>query len=168
MTFVHSFDPISDASANRLILGSMPGRASLLAGEYYAHPRNLFWPLMESIGVISTHLNYHARCQGLINNRIALWDVLKTCTRTSSLDSDIEEASIVVNDLASFLTSHRHISKIFFNGAKAEQVFHRHVLPELPEAVCDLNLRRLPSTSPANASVTRAAKEHAWAEVAEA
>ena len=168
MTFVHSFEPISDSSADRLILGSMPGRASLIAGEYYAHPRNLFWKLMESIGVVNGNLSYDARCQGLINNHIALWDVLKTCTRTSSLDSDIDEASIVVNDLASFLTSHPHISTIFFNGAKAEQIFHRHVLPRLPENRRDLNLQRLPSTSPANASITRPAKESAWAAVAKA
>jgi TDG/mug DNA glycosylase family protein len=158
---IHSFEPVADASSRLLILGSMPGRASLRAGQYYAHPRNLFWSMIGSLFEIDPVAPYAQRVRGLCDAGIALWDVLKSCTRTSSLDSDIDDSSIVVNEFDEFLPAHPAIRTVCFNGAKAEQVYRRYVLPELPE-IGDVTYHRLPSTSPANASIPPARKLECW------
>jgi TDG/mug DNA glycosylase family protein len=162
MTQIHSFAPIADAQATRLVLGSMPGKASLAAGRYYAHPHNRFWPFMEVVLGVPVRLPYEERCAELRRRGVAVWDVLKTCTRTSSLDSDIVEASIVPNDFAEFLLLHPHIQAIYFNGAKAETVFTRHVLPTLGDMQARIPRIRLPSTSPANASIPLQTKLSMW------
>lgn len=162
---VHSFPPVSSAAASRLILGSMPGKASLAANQYYAHPRNYFWKIMSSILDVPCDAPYEMRCQALIRQRVALWDVLKTCTRTGSLDSDIVESSIVPNRFDSFLSGHPAIATIFFNGAMAEKTYMRYVQPTLPEPLSRIRLVRLPSTSPANASIPLEVKLHRWKEV---
>ncbi len=162
MTRVHSFPPVTDKSVTKLILGSMPGKASLAANQYYAHPRNIFWPVMQTVMSVRSDLPYAARCKALTRNNVALWDVLKLCTRTGSLDSDIVESSIVPNDFESFLRAHSQIRAIFFNGAKAESIFVRHVLPKLSNAFAGIALTRLPSTSPANALISLADKVAQW------
>jgi TDG/mug DNA glycosylase family protein len=86
---------------------------------------------------------------------------LKSCTRTSSLDSDIDDSSIVVNEFDEFLPAHPAIRTVCFNGAKAEQVYRRYVLPELPE-IGDVTYHRLPSTSPANAAIPPERKLECW------
>jgi len=158
---VHSFAPIADDSSELLILGSMPGKASLRAGEYYAHPRNGFWKIMATLFEIDAAAPYERRVAALRKRRIALWDVLASCTRATSLDSDIDESSIAVNDFAGFLRTHVKIVGICFNGAKAEQLYRRHVLPELTGAG-ELQYHRLPSTSPAHAALSHADKVEAW------
>lgn len=164
---VYSFPPISAADATRLVLGSMPGKASLAAGQYYAHPRNHFWQVIETLFELPAGSSYEARCAALVANRIALWDVLKACFRTSSLDSDIVEESIVPNDFARFLSDHPQVRAIYFNGAKAESVYLRHVRPKLPDALASIPTRRLPSTSPANASWSFHDKLERWRTIAE-
>ena len=158
--YVHSFPPIAAPDATLLILGSMPGRASLLANQYYAHPRNAFWPIMGQLFGAGPDLPYMRRVRALKAAGVALWDVLASCTRLSSLDSDIDEDSIVPNDFVSFLGAHPRIRLVFFNGAKAEASFRRHVLHGLD--VRTLHFERLPSTSPANASWSPARKLKAW------
>jgi len=143
-----------------LILGSMPGKASLRAEQYYAHPRNAFWRILSECFGIAVDAPYERRLAELVDQRLALWDVLRSCTRESSLDSDIVEASIEPNDFAAFLGAHPDLRVVCFNGAKAEACFRRYVLPELPER--DLAYHRLPSTSPANASISYADKLAAW------
>jgi TDG/mug DNA glycosylase family protein len=162
MTRVHSFPPVTEKSATKLILGSMPGKASLAANQYYAHPRNVFWPVMQTVMSVRSDLPYAKRCKELTRNKVALWDVLKMCTRTGSLDSDIVESSIVPNDFESFLRTHSQIRAIFFNGAKAESIFVRHVIPNLSGAFAGIAMTRLPSTSPANASISLADKVAQW------
>ena len=159
---IHSFPPIADQRASVLILGSMPGKVSLREAQYYAHPRNLFWRFMEELLGISREAPYSERCGMLIENRVALWDALKTCTRASSLDSDIDDATLVPNDFASFLRVHPQIQTICFNGAKSESVFRKRVAPTLGRALDGIELQRLPSTSPANASVPLAVKLEQW------
>lgn len=162
---VHSFEAISEPSSTVMILGSMPGRASLDAGQYYAHPRNHFWRIMgELLGFEPSSVIYSDRVSILRSHHIALWDVLATCTRESSLDSDILEASIVPNDFSAFFRGHPKVRSVFFNGAKAEQVYRRHVPPVL-DASADLAYARLPSTSPANAATPYIGKLEAWAAV---
>ncbi len=157
---IHSFPPIAAPDATLLILGSMPSKASLLANQYYAHPRNAFWPIMGALFGAGPEAPYARRVRVLKQAGVAVWDVLASCTRGSSLDSDIDERSIVPNDFASFFRAHPRIERVFFNGAKAEASFRRHVLPRL--AVAALRFERLPSTSPANASWSHARKLRAW------
>ena len=93
---------------------------------------------------------------------MALWDVLKACFRSGILDSAIDDASIVTNDFPEFFSRHQSIERVFFNGAKAESLFVRRVLPGLDEAAAGLPRQRLPSTSPAHAGMRRAQKREAW------
>jgi hypoxanthine-DNA glycosylase len=145
-----------------LVLGSMPGGASLAAGRYYAHPQNRFWPIILDLLGAEPGLSYAARTRLLKLNGIALWDVLASCEREGSLDSAIEEASIVANDLASFYRAHPHMAHVFFNGAKAEAAYRRYVAPSVQEVGRPRKYSRLPSTSPAHASLSLAEKRRAW------
>jgi len=160
MQHIHSFAPIEDADAIVLVLGSMPGNASLAAGEYYAHQRNHFWPIMGELIGAHTELTYRERIKILQSSGIALWDVLESCIRKTSLDSRIEAASETPNDLNAFFLQHPGITHVFFNGAKAGQCFLKHVRPSLISA--QLQFQRLPSTSPANAGITYQQKLLAW------
>lgn len=162
MSLLHGLDPISNRNARVLILGSMPGRISLAAGQYYANPRNAFWRVMEAILDVPSTLPYEERCALLVKRRVALWDVLKMCSRSGSLDSDIVESSIVANDFRSFFVSHSRIRAIYFNGAKAEAVYIRYVHPGLCRRAANIALRRLPSTSPAHASLDFDSKLEHW------
>ena len=158
----HSFPPIANSDATCLILGSMPGVESLRQQQYYAHPRNAFWPIMASLFGFSEEWQYQTRCEYLANQGVAVWDVLKACHRPGSLDQHIDPDTIEANDFNQFLTQHHAIKAIFFNGAKAEQVFQRHVVPSLPPSTSSLTMLRLPSTSPAHASMNLEQKLTAW------
>ena len=144
----------------------MPGKASLAASQYYAHRHNLFWPFMQKLFVIDPRATYEERLDLLQSHGVALWDVLKECFRSSSLDGDIVETSIIANDFATFITQHSHIRRIFFNGEKAEKAFKRYVKPGLT-GMEHMLLVRLPSTSPANASIPMAQKELSWKRILE-
>jgi len=143
-----------------LILGSMPGKASLTAQQYYAHPRNAFWRIMGDLVGAGPALSYAERLQKLGEAGVALWDVIAACERPGSLDADIVNESVRGNDFAGFFAVHRSITRVFFNGATAELYFRRHVLPGL--AGWSLPTRRLPSTSPAHATLSYEAKLAAW------
>ena len=165
---VRSFPPVASADARVLILGSMPGVASLNAGQYYAHPQNRFWSIMgQLLGFDPVTTPYVQRTRALTEAGIALWDVLQSCERPGSLDSAIRRETQMVNDLPGFLTTHPLIRKIYFNGAHAEQTFHRMVRPLLPDNV-ELEYIRLPSTSPAHASLSFNDKLAYWRQVIEA
>lgn len=159
MPTIHGFPPIEDVAARVLILGSMPGKESLRAGQYYAHGRNAFWAIIGDLLGAGPDLPYESRIRILKSHGIAVWDVLASCTRTSSLDSDIDQGSIVTNDFESFFLAHPDITAVFFNGAIAEKYFHRCV-QSLP---CSLHYQRLPSTSPAHAAMSYQQKLRAWA-----
>ena len=150
--------PIAAADACVLILGSMPGAASLLAGQYYAHGQNRFWPFMAALTDMDVSLPYPERVQRLHLAGIAVWDVIARCRRNGSLDSAIRDEA--VNDFGRFFAQHAGIATVLFNGAKAETTFMRRVLPTL--GLPGLKCCRLPSTSPANASQPEAAKLTAW------
>ena len=162
---IHGLPPIENPSARILILGSMPGEASLRAGQYYAHPQNLFWRMLGEIfgdaGDESRHdAPYADRLRMLKSNGIALWDVLASCVREGSLDADIASGSMQPNDFAAFFTAHDKIERVLFNGAKAEACFRRHVAPSLEMHA--IRYLRLPSTSPANASIPYTRKIAEW------
>jgi len=161
MNRIFSFPPIESAQAQTLILGSMPGVMSLRLQQYYGHPQNAFWKIMgENLGFDPAD-GYARRTSALVRRKVALWDVLAACVREGSLDSRIESGSIVPNDFAAFFATHSRIGQIFFNGAKAENLYRRHVLPGL-SGVEGREYVRLPSTSPAHAGMPFAAKAQAW------
>ena len=160
-----SFPPIADARARMLILGTMPGKESLRAAQYYAHPRNAFWRIMGELVGAGFELPYDARVQKLKAAGIAVWDVLASCERESSLDADIDAETMVVSDFESFYDAHPKITHVFFNGALAEKVYRIHTQSlHLHRA---LNYQRLPSTSPAHAGMRYAEKLQAWEGVAQ-
>lgn len=159
---VRSFAPLVAATSRVLVLGSMPGRVSLRAGEYYAHPRNLFWPLMGELLGVDPRAPYAERVGQLLERGVALWDVLHACTRHSSLDSHIVSGSMVPNDFGALFARHPALRTVCFNGAKAADVFAKAVLPGLGALAGELALHRLPSTSPANASIPYLRKRAAW------
>jgi double-stranded uracil-DNA glycosylase len=160
MARVTGFPPIARRDARVLILGSMPGAASLQAQQYYAHPRNALWKILGALLDFDASLPYPARKQRLLEARIALWDVLQSCRRAGSLDADIERTSRVPNDFVAFFHRHPHLTRVYFNGAAAEQVYGTLVLPTLDGV--HLTYARLPSTSPAHAAHGYADKLRAW------
>jgi len=172
-----AFPPIASKDACILVLGSMPGRRSLVDQEYYAHPGNAFWKIIcDTTGCGSSGCNskgsaaddYETRKAILLQNKIAVWDVLLHCERPGSLDSKIKPASMVCNDFHAFFQIHRKISKILFNGKTAENVYRRHVEQSHPDLYAPLlqkpTLYSLPSTSPAMASLSYPRKLDIWSQ----
>lgn len=157
-----SFSPIVDREPTLLILGSMPGVESLTQQRYYAHPRNAFWPIICSYFSLSETISYAQRCELLKQQRIALWDVLKNCRRTGSLDQHIEADSMIANDFVTLFTDYPSISEVFFNGAKAAQLFNRYVHKSLNAVGIYIQQTNLPSTSPAYAAMRFAQKQQLW------
>ena len=162
MSRVESFPPIISDNSRLLILGSMPGAASLRAGQYYAHPRNAFWPIMGELFGAGPSLSYEQRVERLQSVGVAVWDTLQACLRPGSLDASITEE--VANDFPALFAAHPDITHVFFNGSKAETAFRRLVLPVLPDDH-RLTFMRLPSTSPAHAAMGVDAKLQAWSVV---
>jgi hypoxanthine-DNA glycosylase len=160
---LYGFPPVSREDTEILILGSMPGKDSLDANQYYAHSRNAFWPIMAELYGASPALSYAERLQVLLSCGLGLWDVIKSCRRKTSLDAHIEETTIVVNDFAKFMRKHPKLRLICFNGVKAEQTFKRYGISELIPPFIDRI--RLPSTSPANARMNYQDKLKIWREV---
>jgi double-stranded uracil-DNA glycosylase len=150
---------VSSTQAQVLILGSMPGAISLQQQQYYAHPRNSFWPIMANLAGFSLDLTYPQRLSALQHAGIALWDVIGFCQRQGSLDSAIRHEQ--VNDFGTFFAHQPQLQVIAFNGAKAAQSFKRHVLP-LQIVPTKMALITLPSTSPAHAAMSVQQKLGQW------
>ena len=163
MSDIQSFAPIAKSNAQRVILGSIPGIASLTASEYYAHPRNLFWRIIADLLNKPPLIDYPSKIQTLYSAQIALWDVMQSCHRLGSLDAAINKDSIVANDFNNFFKTHPHIQQVFFNGTAAEQAFRRLVLPSLTTQT--LILQKLPSTSPAHAAMSYSQKLACWRQI---
>lgn len=152
------FPPIARADATVLILGSLPGQRSIDAGQYYAHRQNTFWKIMSSMyGIEGSYLE---RCAGLIEHRIALWDVLASSVRPGSLDASIRIDTAAVNDFGQFLVTHTNIHRVAFNGQKAQQLFRKMV--HIDDVRRGIDFRVLPSTSPAYAAMPFSGKLVAW------
>ena len=139
----------------------MPSAASLAAGEYYAFRHNQFWRIAGALCGFPADAPYARRQSALKRARIALWDVVASCVRPGSLDADIDETSVRVNDFAAFLTAHPGIRRICFNGRKAESAWRRRVAPTLSKSLL-LEYRLLPSTSPAHAGMGYRDKLRIW------
>jgi hypoxanthine-DNA glycosylase len=138
----HGLPPVARADARLLVLGSLPGEASLAAERYYAHPRNQFWRLLgEVVGEPLDSLSYEERLQRLMNRRVALWDVVHAARRLGSLDMAMRE--IETRDVAGFAAGLPDLRAIAFNGGTAARIGRRG-LEGSPLALIDL-----PSSSPA-------------------
>ena len=161
------FAPVEMADAEVLILGSLPGMRSLQMHQYYAHPRNAFWQLIERIFDAESSLPYAQRVEILTANRIALWDVLSAAERPGSLDSSIVRSSARANDFAAFFRAHPQVSRVCFNGRKAEELYRRFVLPGLSAEFAELRYVSMPSTSPAHAGMPFAEKLVRWKTIKE-
>jgi double-stranded uracil-DNA glycosylase len=148
-----------------LILGSMPGVASLKAQQYYGHPRNRFWPLLyRLLDGGEPNGSYDERIRFALSRGVALWDVLSVCEREGSLDSAIREPE--AGDFAAFYSRYQGIRHVFFNGKTASELYRRHVLPTLREEGA-LTYVTLPSSSPAH-TLSLEAKLELWQPVREA
>ncbi len=149
--------PVIARPTRLVLLGSFPGVASLAAGEYYAHPRNQFWPLLSALlGEDLAALPYAQRLQRLREHRLGLWDVIAACRREGSLDSRIRDARW--NDLGGLRRRAPGLVAVAHNGGESARAMR--VTGEL-----GLQVYRLPSSSPANASWSFERKLAAWREV---
>lgn len=164
---IESFAPVAGPGARVLVLGSMPGQASLDAGQYYAYGHNAFWRIMGRLLNFDRDSKYEHRCALLTDNRIALWDVIATCKRPGSLDASIEPGTIRINDFGTFFSRNAAIGTVFFNGRKAESLFMKRVAPTL-KGRSAMRFVALPSTSPAHAALRFEQKLEAWRQVVEA
>lgn len=156
------FPPIAGSHARILILGSLPGQASLRQQQYYAHPHNAFWKIMGRLFGAGPELPYEERTLRLIESRIALWDVCAAAQRAGSLDTAIVHSSVAANDLCPFLQGQPDIGLICFNGGKAAELYRRLVLPGLPASLSAISRETLPSTSPAFAAMSFEDKLARW------
>lgn len=156
---LESFPPLVAPGARILILGNMPGVASLQAQRYYAYDRNAFWRLTAALFGFDATAPYDDRVTALTGASVAVWDVLKHCRRIGSLDSAVEPDSMVANDFQTFYATHPTITHVYFNGAAAEKNYRR-----LVAAPNHLQYTRLPSSSPAQ-TMAFDAKLAAWRQI---
>jgi TDG/mug DNA glycosylase family protein len=154
------FPPVVGRAPRVLLLGSLPGRASLAAGEYYAQRQNAFWRILGELCGATPDLRYDLRLAALKRAGIALWDVFAAAERPGSLDADIVRATVQVNDIAGLLRRHRSIALVGFNGRTAATVFQREL--ESTALRANLSFVTLPSTSPAHASLRPLQKLKIW------
>ncbi|MGE2818097.1 DNA-deoxyinosine glycosylase [Mycobacterium heidelbergense] len=157
---LQGFPPVVDEHARVLILGSFPSVQSLAAGQYYANPRNAFWPIVSELFGVDAAAPYDSRLLALRSHGVALWDVLQRCRRVGSADSAIDPKSLVANNFAEFFANYPAIARVYFNGAKSADLYRRLVHPAE-----GIHYERLPSTSPAHA-VRPGAKLAAWRVIA--
>ena len=150
-----SFAPIADPETKILILGTMPGEKSLALNEYYGHPQNRFWRTLAAITNQQIPSSYAEKKQLLSNAHIGVWDVAHKAHRIGSLDSAIKQEE--PNDLKSFISAHKKLQVIGFNGKLAEKLYDKYF-----ERVDTIRYVSLPSTSPANAGTGLEALCEKW------
>jgi double-stranded uracil-DNA glycosylase len=160
--WAEGFPPVEPRQARVLVLGSLPSQESIRRGEYYAHPRNAFWPIMGELFGAGQGLPYAPRLQVLAERGLMLWDVLRAAERRGSMDSAIHPRRAEANDIPRLMTRHPELRRIVFNGGAAEALFQRHVFPRGGERLAGLDRVRLPSTSPAHASRSFEEKLDLW------
>lgn len=161
---LESFEPIETSNSRVLILGTMPGKASLEAGQYYAFNRNKFWQILAELLGFDHNLGYAAKCRKISEKGVAVWDVLGKCVRKGSLDSNITEE--MPNDLREFIYEHKQLRAVFFNGSNAEKFFKKYIKRQ-DELFTEIYFETLPSTSPANASQSYLEKLERWRKIAD-
>lgn len=141
---VHPIPPVYNSESKILILGSFPSVRSREERFFYAHPQNRFWKVIAAVLGIETPLTIEEKREMLLENNIALWDVIKSCEIEGSSDSTIK--NVTVNDFSEILTA-ADIKMIFANGSTAFKMFKKY-------SGIEKNILKLPSSSPANAVFT--------------
>ncbi|KAB8126582.1 DNA-deoxyinosine glycosylase [Gracilibacillus oryzae] len=150
---IYALDPIIDKHSRILILGSIPGRQSLIKQQYYGNKQNHFWPILFTIFDQEEIESYDEKIEFLQDKRIALWDTIGSCYREGSLDSKIIEAE--PNPLHDLLSQYPNIQKIGCNGVKSYQTFQKH----FPHLMNQYDVRKLPSSSPIPGRYTKTFQE---------
>lgn len=140
----HTFEPVYDSESRVLILGSFPSVKSREQQFYYGHPQNRFWKVVSQITNSELPISIEQKRKMLLQNHIAIWDVIASCDIIGSSDSSIK--NVIVNDFTSVLANSK-IEKIFANGGKAYDLFQKYAAKQV-----DIQIEKLPSTSPANAA----------------
>ena len=161
------FPPILGDRPRVLILGSLPSVMSIRKGEYYGHPQNAFWRIMAELFGAGTDRSYETRAKRLIDRGVAVWDVLAASVRPGSMDADIDPSSARPNEFARLFRAHPDIRLVCFNGKAAARFYQRLVAPDLEKGSNNRQYETLPSTSPANASISFTDKLDKWRVVQE-
>ena len=138
----HNINPVYDKDSKILILGSFPSVKSRETQFFYGHPQNRFWKVISALTGTSLPQTVEDKRKMLINNNIAVWDVIASCDIEGSSDSSIK--NVVVNNLSEILKE-TNIKTIFLNGGTAYNLFKKY------NKDIDIDIIKLPSTSPANA-----------------
>ena len=140
----HTFDPIYNKDSKILILGSFPSVKSREIDFYYGHPQNRYWKVLANILEVPVPETSDEKRKMLLDNHIAIWDVIHSCSIIGSSDSSIKD--VVVNDFSEILQNSQ-VKTIFVNGGKAYELYHKYA-----EKMTGMKAVKLPSTSPANAA----------------
>lgn len=141
---IHNFPPLYDKNSEILILGSFPSVKSRETQFFYGHPQNRFWRVLAGILECETPITIEEKTKMLKDNKIALWDVIKSCDITGSSDSSIK--NVIPNDISEILNN-SSVKRIFVNGKTAEKYYNKYILKTI-----NIKAEPLPSTSPANAA----------------
>lgn len=139
----HEIPPIYDKNSKILVLGSFPSVKSRESQFFYHHPQNRFWKVLSSVVGVDTPTSIEEKKKFLLDNNIALWDVIASCDIEGSSDSSIK--NVVTNDLDKIIEN-CNIKQIFCNGGKSYELYRKYC-----EKDTNLKAIKLPSTSPANA-----------------
>lgn len=156
---IHEFEPVYDQNSRILILGTFPSVKSRENHFYYGHPQNRFWKLTASLTGSTVPETVEAKKHMLLENRIAIWDVIQSCDIAGSSDSSIK--NVVPSDIGSLLKD-CPIEQIYANGATAKKLYDKYIKPETGKDIIGL-----PSTSPANAAYTMDRLLDAWRQILE-
>lgn len=143
-SLTHTFDPVYSQDSKILVLGTFPSVKSREMNFYYGHPQNRFWKVIAEVTKSGVPETIEEKKALLLANRIAVWDVIKSCDIIGSSDSSIK--NVVVNDIAGLLKK-TNIKTIVANGATAERLYNMYALSQT-----GIEIVKMPSTSPANAA----------------
>lgn len=154
---VHPIPPLFNEESETLILGSFPSVKSREATFFYGHPQNRFWTVIAEIYGCEKPQTVEGKKKLILNNKLAMWDVIESCEIEGSADSTI--SNVTANDLSVILNNSR-VSRIFVNGKTAEKYYNKYTYPKTGiKAIC------LPSTSPANAAWSVEKLVEAWKKI---
>lgn len=153
-TLTHTFEPVYDKNSKVLILGSFPSVKSRENQFYYGHPQNRFWKVIAQLANSPVPQSIEEKKQLLLKNNIAIWDVIASCSIQGSSDTSIKD--VVVNDFSEIISSSA-IERIYVNGGKAYELYHKYA-----ETQTNIPAIKLPSTSPANAAWSLERLCEAW------